>query len=102
MAFVLMPLGFIYAFFTFGIDVSKYFKSVAISIDQHGNVVLAPIMNDILIKKAGYKFGNPDETISAVLGHNKKNGTLLFLGKWIADILNKIEKNHVEMAARIL
>ena len=76
----------------------NYWFIMAISVDQLGNVVMSSLFNDILIKKYGHKFGDEDETVSMVLGVNKATGTLTKLGKLIADILNKIEHNHVEKA----
>lgn len=78
----------------------RLFYFMAYSIDQFGNVVGQYLLNDTLItKKSTYKFGNPDVTISAVLGMNKKNKTLSKLGTYICNILNYIDPNHVEKAA---
>jgi len=79
-------------------DKAKYNLNIAISYDQLGNVILGPLMNIVLIKKEGYLFGNPDETISFVLGQNKESGHLKKLGKDIADGLNKVDPDHVEKA----
>ncbi len=75
-----------------------YHLNIAISFDQLGGVLGAPLFNKILRKKFGHKFGNPDETISFVLGQNKASGHLTRFGKFIADLLNKIDDNHVEKA----
>lgn len=75
-------------------------KSIAIGIDQLGNVVCQDVFNDTLIKKTGHKFGNPDETVSRVLGINKKTNTLSKFGKWWADFLNWVDPNHVENASK--
>jgi len=75
-----------------------YFKRIAVSIDQLGNVMCAYLFNFILIKYDGYQFGNEDDTISRVLGVNKKIDKLTKIGKFVATILNKIEPNHVEKA----
>lgn len=101
MSVILFPLGWLYSLFTFKLSIRKlsgYFKAIAISIDQLGNVVMANLMNDTLIKDNGHKFGDPDETISMVLGLNKREKSLTNMGIRIADILNKIEKDHVEKA----
>lgn len=89
---LLMPIGFIYG--VFRTDPKDYFFLIALSLDQLGNVVMAELFNDILIKKNRDLFGNPDETISSVLGKNQLNGTLKPLGKLLVNILNKIEKDH--------
>ena len=71
---------------------------MALSVDQLGNVVMSTLFNDLLITKYGHKFGDEDQTVSMVLGVNKAMGTLTKLGKFIADVLNKIDPNHVEKA----
>ena len=77
---------------------SQYQLNIGISIDQLGNVVLGPLMNILLKKKGGHLFGNPDETISFVLGQNKESNTLTWFGRKIANLLNSIDENHVEKA----
>jgi hypothetical protein len=104
LSWVLFPLGWLYSLITLRLKWSRlneYALGIALSLDQMGNVVLANLMNDFLIKKEGYKFGNPDDTISAVLGINKYNGTLKKLGLFFANLLNKLDRHHVEKAARI-
>ena len=77
---------------------SKYFLNIGISYDQLGNVLGGPLFNKTLRKEGGARFGNPDETISFVLGKNKKINKLTRLGRWIADRLNEIDPGHVEKA----
>jgi hypothetical protein len=72
----------------------EYLFKIALAIDQLGNVVCAKLFNIILITNIGYKFGKEDETISSVLGKNKKQNTLRFLGKLLDLILDQIDKNH--------
>jgi len=76
------------------LNISQYFREVAVSIDQLGNVVCSDLFDVMLIKKGGYRFGNPDETISSVLGKNQKLNTLSKIGKVVNWILSKIEKDH--------
>ena len=100
---VLLPVGWLYSLITLRLSITKlgsYFKTIALSIDQLGNVVLSNLLNDTLIDNDGYKFGDEDETISKVLGVNKANNTLLKTGKALSFILNKIDKNHVEKASK--
>lgn len=100
---LLTPIFFIYAIFRFRDSrrISKYFHDVAFSIDQMGNVMGAPIMNDVLLKKeATYKFGNFDHTISHVIGYNYLDGKLTRVGKFVAWCLNMVDENHVEDAAK--
>lgn len=75
-------------------NIADYSLEVAVGIDQLGNVVCADLFNLILINKDGYKFGNPDETISSVLGKNYVKKTLSLLGRILDTILNFLDKNH--------
>jgi hypothetical protein len=52
------------------------------------------LLNLLWIKKNGYQFGNPDETVSSVIGKNLKNESLSSFGKVISNILDKIDPNH--------
>ena len=100
---ILLPLGWLYSLVTLRLSVKRlgaYFKTIAIAVDQLGNVVMSNLLNDVLIKDYGYKFGDEDETISKVLGINKANNTLLKTGEVVSIILNKIDKNHVEKASK--
>ena len=92
---VFLPLGFFYSVFK---RIPRYYFNIAISIDQLGNTVMQGLFNDILVKKDRFRFGNPDETISSVLGKNKAIDNLTLLGKAIAWLLNKIQYHHVEKA----
>jgi hypothetical protein len=40
------------------------------------------------------KFGNEDETISGVIGKNKRLNTLTFAGRLLDKLLDTIDKNH--------
>jgi hypothetical protein len=81
-------------------EISEYFHWVAFSIDQMGNVMGAPIMNDVLLKKTSkHKYGNPDETISHVTGVNYVAKKLTTPGYFVAHCLNAVDRNHVEKAA---
>lgn len=68
--------------------------SGAISIDQFANTAFQEFWNITLKKKEGYKFGNPDETISGVLGKNKQNKTLSKVGIILDKILDFLDNNH--------
>jgi len=98
MLWVLTPLFIIYALIKTP-NLSKYFRDTALSIDQLGNTMGGPVMNSVLLKtESTFKFGDPDQTISYVLGKNHELKTLTNIGLFIVKILNKIEKNHVEKA----
>jgi hypothetical protein len=97
---ILYPIGIIYGALKMAVlYVGAILKTFAVGISQFGNVACSELFNDTLIKKNGIKFGNPDNTISKVLGLNKKAGTLTKTGLFVADLLNKIDNNHVENSA---
>lgn len=107
LALILFPIGFIYAIFhlIFAHNtkesfkyISNFFRSIALSIDQLGNVVCQYLFNAVFIKRYGIKFGNEDETVSSVLGKNKNKGTLRFLGKTLDRLLNLFEEDHAVKA----
>ena len=80
-------------------DLNEYFKNVAISYDQTANAENGVLYNDIMITKTALNvFGFPDETLSSVFGKNKRSKTLTKFGSIWANLLNKIEKDHVEKA----
>lgn len=96
---VLLPIGFAFQIVTALFKaIDKYLFRIAKSIDQLGNVVCEHLLNVSMIKKNGYKFGNEDVTISHVLGVNKLNDTLTWIGQALSWLLNTIEKDHVEKA----
>ena len=72
----------------------RYNMDLAIAKDQYGNVICQYVFNHLLIKKTGYKFGNADETVSSVIGKNKLNNTLTFLGRTLDNILDFFDENH--------
>ena len=74
--------------------------SLALSIDLLGNVICGDLFNTYLRKTGGYSFGRYNQTISAVLGHNKALGTLTDLGRVLANLLNFIDEEHVENAIK--
>lgn len=99
LSLVFFPIALVYAIFTRGFNVlgkDSWYKAIAI--DQLGNVWCKHLFNDIMIHPDGHRFGDPNETVSHVLGKNKEKNTLYFTGKGLAWMLNKIEKNHVENA----
>jgi len=75
---------------------SVYHFKIAISADQFGNVIGGPLFNLILKKRGGYIFGDPDDTISMCLAINYKINNLTYLGRFFADMLEFIDKGHLE------
>tara|TARA_B100001559_G_C16408936_1_gene579399 strand:- start:711 stop:1100 length:390 start_codon:yes stop_codon:yes gene_type:complete len=71
-----------------------WFFRTAREIDIFANVVGAEFWNSVFITDGGYKFGNPKETISSVLGKNQRDKTLTLLGDLIRWVLDRIEKDH--------
>lgn len=93
-----ISLFFISLIYTALDSVTDVLGRLAISIDIAGNVMLSRLFNDWLITKKGYQFGEQGQTISYVLGRNKEQGSLLFLGEKLTQLLHTIDKNHVEKA----
>jgi 8-oxo-dGTP diphosphatase len=90
---ILFPIGFILTMFY--PNRKKYLFSIALGIDQLGNVVCARLFNLTLIYQSSiHKFGNEDETISSVIGKNKQANTLTFAGRLLDALLDAIDKNH--------
>lgn len=73
---------------------SGYFLSTALNIDKFANREFRTLWNAVLRTNIGYEFGHRDETISGVLGKNKRAGTLSKTGEFLANLLDKIDKNH--------
>ena len=98
---IFYPIGFCYSVVLTLLkngyqELDNYLFKCAIADDQQANTYLAKLFNDILIKKGGHKFGNPDETISSVLGKNLLQNKLSLIGKFLNWILNLIEKDHTK------
>lgn len=77
---------------------SRLALSTALSIDLLGNVLCADLFNTYLRKENGYAFGRYDQTISAALGYNARQGTLTDLGRLLANLLDWIDPGHLEKA----
>lgn len=91
-------IGFVWQIINYPKHTKNYFFAIAKTIDQSGNVVCKQLFNDLLIKDDNCPFGNEDEKISKVLGVHKQKNNLTRPGKWLANFLNSIDKNHVENA----
>ena len=72
----------------------SYFFECAIAVDVLGNILGQHLWNFAFIANQGYQFGKRGETMSSVLGKNQRDNTLITLGKSIAKILDKFQKNH--------
>lgn len=82
-----LPLSFINYFFV--VNKQGYFRSYALNIDKFLNRELRAMWNSVLIKNNGYKFGNINESVSEVLGHNILKGKLTKSGKILVFLLTK-------------
>lgn len=72
------------------------FLMKAIANDKFCNHRDAEFLNALfLTKDSKHKFGNPNETISSVLGKNYLAGTLSEQGYEICALLDELEKDHV-------
>lgn len=81
---------------------SRAAGTIAISIDVMGNVMYKDLLEVLFLKHSNpHPFGKVGETISYVLGKNKQLGTLSRTGRLLADLLNRIDPEHVEKAVRI-
>ena len=99
---ILSPITMLYAVIklSFKGGLSKYFYDLALAIDQLGNVMIAPMANDVLLKEnPAKKYGNTDETISHVTGVNYLSKDLTDFGYFVAHTLDAVDENHVEKAA---
>ena len=95
---IFIPIGFLYSLLLVR-NFNDYFFLIALSIDQLGNVICGPLMNCIFIKTTSYyQFGNPDDTISYVLGRNKQIDNLTNTAKVLDAILDFIDPGHTDMA----
>ena len=104
LAIILTPIGIIFTFiksfyknsFKDAVkNLNLQFRTIAISIDQYGNVVCKDLFNFTLITKdSKYLFGNEDDTISKIIGYNKIDNTLSKTGIVVEIILNFLDKNH--------
>jgi len=70
-----------------------YFKQTALNLDKFGNREFRAFLN-FSMQKNGYKFGNPNETISSALGKNERDNTLTKCGRILVKFLDIIDKNH--------
>jgi len=73
---------------------SVWFWRTARAIDIFANVNGAEFFNAIFIIEGGYKFGNPQETISSVIGKNQRDKTLSLAGNILRWMLDRISQDH--------
>jgi len=74
---------------------SYYFRGMAISYDQLGNVMMQDVFNHTLKKKKSiHRFGDEDETISSVIGLNYVTNNLTVIGKGVRWFLDYVDHDH--------
>ncbi|MGB0869458.1 MAG: hypothetical protein ACPGSD_07660 [Flavobacteriales bacterium] len=91
---LLMPIGLLAGILLKLSETNSKAYDLALCIDQLANVMFQELFNKIFVKGQYYAFGNPDETISSVLGKNKKLNTLTSFGRLIDRFLSKLDRNH--------
>lgn len=103
LAILLIPAGVIYVLILsiIRLDPRKFWGFIKATVDQTaliidmlGNVVCRDLLNDTMRTTDGYKFWKRKETISSVLGKNKRDGTLTARGHRLANKLDRIDLNH--------
>lgn len=103
LAIIFYPVGYIYviilsimrkSFSKFRWYTKKLALDLALTIDRTGNLVCRDICNDLLIYHEWYKFGKRQETISSVLGKNKRDQTLTKRWLKLANLLDWLDPNH--------
>lgn len=73
-------------------DIRRYIWNILILFDQAVNVIFGPLLNMILRPKKS-KFGDPDETLSSVMGKNVQDNECVGC-KLICKLLHLIDKDH--------
>lgn len=71
-----------------------YFRESAVRLDRYGCGEFRATWNVIMITKDGIPFRADGNTISAYLGANQIKGTLRGFGRFIAWLLDKVDKGH--------
>lgn len=72
-----------------------WFKRLALSLDQLGNVIADDFFNLLLICDDHIApFGDEDETVSSVLGKNYLTGNLTVFGRGLRYVLHRLDPNH--------
>lgn len=108
LASIVMVMGFTYSLIRgiFKGGLKDYFYYCAFTIDQAGTVVCQHLFNDWLVKPDGHRFGNPDETISFVLGVNLRFNKLYPFGVGLCKVVDFFaylfsgERNHCINASK--
>lgn len=73
---------------------TAYLWNILISLDQLGNVALAPLLN-ALLRPTAARFGSPDETLSSVMGKNIEAGECVGC-RLLCRLLHVLDPGHCE------
>ena len=76
-----------------------YFLDMGYVYDVLINVCYGDFFNDVLRKKGGYDYGNPNDSISRATGMNEALNKLKYLGEKLKNFLNRLDKDHTKKAA---
>lgn len=80
-------------------EINQYYYSIALSLDQLGNVIGQDFLNStMIIKENTLLFGNEDHTISYVIAYNDRINNLTSFGKFWGITLNFLDTNHLGKA----
>lgn len=92
---LLVPVGFIVGLIISGFKgyLDQYLLRLAIAHDMLGNAYCGELFN-LFVKEGGYKFGNPKETISSVIGKDKIAGKMTNAETKVDEVLDCLDKNH--------
>ena len=93
----LAPLALIHTIvdqLRYGSRLSSSFRQGAYALDVYANVTYSSFLDGWFLKKGGYHFGYPNETISSALGKNLTLDKLTTIGEGCAGFLNLIDPDH--------
>ena len=101
---LLLPFGVVYSVIRriFSGGIGQYFIDIAYAFDVLINTFFGDFFNDIFKKRnyKAYRYGNPKDSISKVLGKNMQRGQLTKFEWKVCRFLNWLDKDHVQKAAR--
>ena len=85
----------------FARNLNTYLLSIAVVIDELGNVVGSPLFNKLfLLEELDTVFGDPKDTISYVLAVNKHLNNLTSSAKVLDWILNFLDPGHTDLTVQ--
>lgn len=73
---------------------TAYLWNLLIALDQLANVLLSPLLN-LILRPSAARFGDPDETLSSVLGKNVEAGACIGC-HWVCRLLHLADPWHCQ------